>query len=70
MLSVHTLHPTQNNGRIAHQQVDHVHFHVIPKPTETEGIVLGDESWPTQKPSTEDLKAYQTELLAKLGGKL
>ncbi|KAH7337310.1 hypothetical protein B0J17DRAFT_667073 [Rhizoctonia solani] len=44
----------QNNGKIAHQVVPHVHFHVIPKPSEsdTEGLVIG---WPT-KP------ADQTEL--------
>ncbi|KAF9921416.1 Adenosine 5'-monophosphoramidase [Modicella reniformis] len=28
----------QNNGRIAHQAVDHVHFHVIPKPNQNEGL--------------------------------
>ncbi|EEB87769.1 hypothetical protein MPER_14748, partial [Moniliophthora perniciosa FA553] len=27
----------QNNGKLAHQFVDHVHFHVIPKPNEEEG---------------------------------
>ncbi|KAI9566225.1 HIT-like protein [Boletus coccyginus] len=56
----------QNNGRIAHQQVDHVHFHVIPKPNETEGLVLGTESWPAQNLSMDDLKAYHTELVGKL----
>ena len=56
----------QNNGRLAHQQVDHVHFHVIPKPNETEGLVLGTESWPAQNPSMDDLKAYHTELVGKL----
>ncbi|KAI8449943.1 HIT-like domain-containing protein [Phakopsora pachyrhizi] len=32
----------QNNGRIAHQEVDHVHFHVIPKVSERmeEGLVI------------------------------
>jgi len=33
----------QNNGRGAHQAVDHVHFHIIPKPSAREG--LGVE-WP------------------------
>ncbi|KAK6907679.1 hypothetical protein I203_101677 [Kwoniella mangroviensis CBS 8507] len=36
----------QNNGRPAHQVVDHVHFHVIPKYAERgdeEGLVIG---WP------------------------
>jgi histidine triad (HIT) family protein len=33
----------QNNGRLAHQAVDHVHFHIIPKPSETEGLGV---KWP------------------------
>ncbi|PIL35049.1 hypothetical protein GSI_02836 [Ganoderma sinense ZZ0214-1] len=55
----------QNNGRIAHQEVDHVHFHVIPKPaaSDSEGLVIG---WPTQKPSMDDLKALHDELVKKL----
>ena len=56
----------QNNGRLAHQEVDHVHFHVIPKPNKTEGLVFTPESWPAQKPSMDDLKAYHTELIEKL----
>lgn len=28
----------QNNGRSAHQAVDHVHFHIIPKPNDTQGL--------------------------------
>src|SRR5258706_3221641 len=28
----------QNNGRLAHQAVDHVHFHIIPKPNEAQGL--------------------------------
>lgn len=27
----------QNNGRSAHQEVPHVHFHIIPKPNAEEG---------------------------------
>ncbi|KAG4301326.1 hypothetical protein PCANB_002281 [Pneumocystis canis] len=34
----------QNNGRLAHQAVDHVHFHLIPKPNSTEGLHLGFEA--------------------------
>ncbi|RSH90388.1 hit protein 1 [Saitozyma podzolica] len=44
----------QNNGRPAHQVVDHVHFHVIPKPADAsdkEGLVIG---WPTQKDLSKD----------------
>ena len=33
----------QNNGRGAHQAVDHVHFHIIPKPSAREGLGVG---WP------------------------
>ena len=36
----------QNNGRAAHQAVDHVHFHIIPKPTESEGLGV---KWPAAK---------------------
>jgi len=33
----------QNNGRLAHQAVDHVHFHIIPKPGDAEGLGV---KWP------------------------
>ena len=33
----------QNNGARAHQAVDHVHFHIIPKPRAGEGLGIG---WP------------------------
>ena len=33
----------QNNGRGAHQAVDHVHFHIIPKPSAREGLGV---DWP------------------------
>lgn len=33
----------QNNGRPAHQAVDHVHFHIIPKPSEAQGLGV---KWP------------------------
>ncbi len=33
----------QNNGHGAHQAVRHVHFHIIPKPSEAEGLGVG---WP------------------------
>ena len=55
----------QNNGKIAHQEVNHVHFHVIPKPSESndEGLVIG---WPTHKVPQEDLKKLHEEILGKL----
>ena len=33
----------QNNGALAHQAVDHVHFHIIPKPNAAEGLGV---KWP------------------------
>ena len=33
----------QNNGRKAHQAVFHVHFHIIPKPDNRQGLGVG---WP------------------------
>ncbi len=36
----------QNNGAPAHQAVFHVHFHIIPKPSESSGLKIG---WPTGK---------------------
>ena len=35
----------QNNGSKAHQAVFHVHFHIIPKPNELQGLGI---SWPAQ----------------------
>ncbi|MCJ1250276.1 Adenosine 5'-monophosphoramidase [Trapelia coarctata] len=53
----------QNNGRIAHQLVDHVHFHMIPKPNETEGLGIG---WPMQETDMEKLKALFEEVKPKM----
>lgn len=52
----------QNNGRIAHQEVDHVHFHMIPKPNETEGLGVG---WPAGKTDFDALKQLHADLKAK-----
>jgi diadenosine tetraphosphate (Ap4A) HIT family hydrolase len=45
--------------------VPHVHFHVIPKPEQSDksGLVIG---WPTQEIPKEDLEKYHKELLGKL----
>ncbi|KAG9315455.1 HIT-like protein [Chiua virens] len=53
----------QNNGRIAYQSVDHVHFHVIDKPDVDTGLVV---KWPPQK-SPEELEVYRAELFKKMG---
>jgi histidine triad (HIT) family protein len=31
----------QNNGTLAHQAVHHVHFHIIPRPSGSEGLEIG-----------------------------
>jgi diadenosine tetraphosphate (Ap4A) HIT family hydrolase len=53
----------QNNGRLAHQMVDHVHFHVIPKPDEEKGLVVG---WPADEADKEELKKLAEELKSKM----
>ncbi|KAJ3408211.1 hypothetical protein HDV05_005078 [Chytridiales sp. JEL 0842] len=56
----------QNNGRLAHQEVDHVHFHIIPK-TESEGLGVG---WKTQPTDHAKFGALATELKAKIEAQL
>jgi len=55
----------QNNGRIAHQEVPHVHFHVIPKPAATleEGLSIG---WPSKTTDKEELQKVFEEMKSKL----
>lgn len=53
----------QNNGRLAHQVVDHVHFHIIPKPNEEEGLGVG---WPAKSADKDELKQLADELAAKI----
>ncbi|KAL2106864.1 hypothetical protein VUR80DRAFT_6098 [Thermomyces stellatus] len=53
----------QNNGAIAHQVVDHVHFHMIPKPNEEEGLGIG---WPAQPTDMDKLRALHERLKAKM----
>ena len=53
----------QNNGRLAHQEVMHVHFHMIPKPNAEQGLVVG---WPSKSADMDELKKYAEELTAKL----
>ncbi|KAJ5321760.1 hypothetical protein N7541_007041 [Penicillium brevicompactum] len=53
----------QNNGRIAHQVVDHVHFHMIPKPNEEEGMTIG---WPSQESDMDKLKALHEDIKSKI----
>ncbi|KAI0668402.1 HIT-like domain-containing protein [Trametes maxima] len=53
----------QNNGKIAHQHVFHVHFHVIPKPNEQEGLIVG---WPRVEQPKEVLAKKLEEIISKL----
>ncbi|KAJ3275053.1 hypothetical protein HDV01_001559 [Terramyces sp. JEL0728] len=52
----------QNNGRLAHQEVEHVHFHIIPK-DEYGGLGI---TWNTQKPSQDELKELCLTLVEKI----
>jgi diadenosine tetraphosphate (Ap4A) HIT family hydrolase len=47
------------------QEVDHVHFHIIPKPqdTDSEGLVIG---WPATPSDKETLVDLYDELKGKL----
>ncbi|KAJ2001196.1 Adenosine 5'-monophosphoramidase [Coemansia thaxteri] len=49
----------QNNGKLAHQAVPHVHFHVIPKPSTDKGLII---DWPAQKADSEQLKELARSL--------
>jgi histidine triad (HIT) family protein len=40
----------QNNGALAHQAVPHVHFHIIPRPSELKGLGI---RWPAGKLDAE-----------------
>ncbi|KAI3402688.1 HNT1 [Candida oxycetoniae] len=53
----------QNNGRIAHQVVDHVHFHLIPKRNDEEGLGVG---WPAQPTDFEKLGKLHEQLKKEL----
>ncbi|KAK3899486.1 HIT-like domain-containing protein [Staphylotrichum tortipilum] len=53
----------QNNGRGAHQEVDHVHFHMIPKPNPEEGLTMG---WKQQKVDMEAMKALAEEIKSRI----
>ena len=48
-----------------HKIVDHVHFHVIPKPSasDKEGLVIG---WPQQEMSKEELATVFEEIKGRL----
>lgn len=53
----------QNNGTIAHQVVDHVHFHLIPKKDADTGLIVG---WPSEATDFDKLGKLHESLKAKL----
>ncbi|KAK9457902.1 putative hit domain protein [Dipodascopsis uninucleata] len=53
----------QNNGKLAHQEVPHVHLHIIPKPNKEEGLTVG---WPVQEVNLDALKKLHENLLEKM----
>jgi histidine triad (HIT) family protein len=54
----------QNNGRLAHQAVDHVHFHIIPKPDDAQGLGI---KWPAGKLDSESAKNLAERIRQSLG---
>lgn len=50
----------QNNGRLAHQEVDHVHFHIIPKRNSDEGLGI---KWIT-KPTSQQVLSEISNAIA------
>ncbi|KAJ3329015.1 hypothetical protein HDU76_008822 [Blyttiomyces sp. JEL0837] len=55
----------QNNGKLAHQEVPHVHFHIIPK-NEGDGLGIGWKSLETDHAKFGALAAELREKIAKL----
>jgi histidine triad (HIT) family protein len=55
----------QNNGRPAHQFVDHVHFHIIPKPEAGGGLGI---TWDAAELDHEDAAALAKDIAGRLGG--
>ncbi|RKF57432.1 Hit family protein 1 [Golovinomyces cichoracearum] len=53
----------QNNGRIAHQEVEHVHFHMIPKPNKLEGLSM---EWQQQSTDMEKLSKLFDEIKSRM----
>jgi histidine triad (HIT) family protein len=53
----------QNNGRAAHQFVEHVHFHVIPKPSSHDGLGI---DWPSQQLDNQAAAELAARLAARV----
>jgi len=55
----------QNNGALAHQAVFHIHFHIIPKFSDDDGLGI---RWPSGKLDAEAAKALTAGIAAAMGG--
>jgi len=55
----------QNNGPMAHQAVFHVHFHIIPKPSVSRGLVM---EWAPGKLDPGEGAKLATALSKEIGG--
>lgn len=53
----------QNNGKAAHQEVDHVHFHIIPKYGDDTGLGIG---WPAGKLDMAEGERLRDVIVAEL----
>ncbi|KAG2171312.1 hypothetical protein INT43_002934 [Umbelopsis isabellina] len=53
----------QNNGKLAHQEVPHVHFHIIPKNSQEDGLTMG---WKQRSVDQDQLKAKLAEIKQNL----
>merc|ERR1712046_4105 len=53
----------QNNGQVAHQAMPHVHFHIIPKPSQEEGLKLG---WSTTLKDTLQKKRESPQMAERI----
>jgi histidine triad (HIT) family protein len=53
----------QNNGAPAHQAVFHVHFHIIPKPSASEGLGI---RWPAGALAPDEGARLASEIVAAL----
>jgi histidine triad (HIT) family protein len=53
----------ENNGPLAHQAVFHVHFHIIPKPNDEQGLGV---RWPSGKLDNADGARLASELAQAL----
>ena len=57
----------QNNGKLAHQEVPHVHFHIIPKTKREDGLAVGWQMLEGDaKPSMEEIGELANQVKARI----